>query len=111
MNGKKKKKLQRHCEEVYTDLEETKEVQEERIEYSKKKVNQQLTEEVRNAEITVDLVLQARAILSDSKVVNGPEDAIVSEVVKRLPMEKNTTAKCFQERFMGQMDHQARGRW
>ena len=42
----------------------------------KKKGNQQFTEDGRNAEITVDLVLQARAKLSDNKVI-GPEDAIV----------------------------------
>ena len=77
-----------HCEEVYTDQEETKEAQESRIEHFKKKGNQQFTEEGRNAEIKVDLVLQARAKLSDNKV-NGPEDAIVSEMIKKLPMEKS----------------------
>ena len=80
-----KKNFKRHCEEVYTDLEETKDVQEERIEYFKKKGNQQLTEEGHNAEITVDLVLQARAKLSDNKV-NGPVDVIVSEMIIRLPI-------------------------
>ena len=75
------KELQRHCEEMYTDQEETKEVQENRIEYFKKKGEQQFTEEGRTAEITVDLVLQARAKMSDNKV-NGPEDAIVSEMIK-----------------------------
>ena len=95
------KELQRHCEEVYTDMEETKEEQENRIEYFWKKGNQQFTEDGRNAEITVDLVLQARAKLSENKV-NGPEDAIVSEMIKRLPMEKiYTIMRCFQERFMG----------
>ena len=64
------KELQRHCEEVHTDMEQTKEEQEKRIEYFKKKGNQQFTEEGRNAEITADLVLQARAKLSDNKV-NG----------------------------------------
>ena len=39
---------------MYTDLEATKEAQEIRIEYFKKKGNQQFTEEGRNAEITVD---------------------------------------------------------
>ena len=82
------KELQRHCEEVYTDKEQTKEEQENRTEYSKKKGNQQFTEEGRNAEITADLVLQPRAKLSDNKV-NGPEDAIVSEMIKRLPNGKD----------------------
>ena len=52
----------------------------------------------------MDLVLQARAKLSDNKV-NGPEDAIVSEMITKLPMEKiYIIARCFQERFMGQME-------
>ena len=98
------KELQRHCEEVYTDMEETKEEQENRIEYFWKKGNQQFTEDGRNAEITVDLVLQTRANLSENKV-NAPEDAIVSEMIKRLPMEKiYTITRCFQERFMGMME-------
>ena len=43
------KELQRHCEELYTDQEETKEVQENRIEYFKKRGDQQFTEEGRTA--------------------------------------------------------------
>ena len=42
----------RHCDEVYTDLEETIEEQENRIEDFWKKGNQQPTEDV--AEITMD---------------------------------------------------------
>ena len=58
----------------------------------------QFTVEGRTAEITVDLVLQARATMSDNKV-NGPEDAIVSEMIKQLPWEEiYTITKCFQER-------------
>ena len=85
-------------------MEDTKEVQEKRIEYFRQEGNQQFTEEGRNAEITVDLVLQARARLSEKKV-NRPEDAIVSEMIKKLSMEKIYTAtRCFQERFLGQME-------
>ena len=89
---------------MYTDQEEAEEAQESRSEYFKKKGNQQFTEEERSAEITIDLVLQARANLSGNKV-HGPEDAIVREMIKKLPMEKiYTIARCFQERFMGQME-------
>ena len=44
--------------------------------------------------------------MSENKV-NGPEDAIVSDMIKRLPMEKIYTffARCFQERFMGMMEY------
>ena len=74
------------------------------IEFFRKKGNQQFTEEGRNAEITVDLVLQARVSLSENKV-NRPEDAIVSEMIKKLPMEKiYTFMRWFQERFMGMME-------
>ena len=46
------------------------------------------------------------AKLSDNKV-NGPEEAIVSEMIKRFTMDKiYTITKCFQERFMGQMESQ-----
>ena len=52
----------------------------------------------------MDLVLQARAKLSDNKV-NGREDAFVSEMIKQLTLARiYTIAKCFQERFMGQME-------
>ena len=34
-------------------------------------------------------------------MVNGPEDTVLSEMIKFWPLEKNCTlAKCFQERFM-----------
>ena len=89
------------CEEVYTDMEETKEDKENRIEYFwKKEGNQQFTEDGRNAEITVDVVLQARAKVSENKV-NGPEDAIVSEMIKRLPMEKIYTITGCPKTFHG----------
>ena len=98
------RELQRHCEEVYTDQEETREVQENRVEYFKKKGNQQFIVDGRKAEITVDFVLQARAKMSDNKV-NGPEDTAVSEMIKQLPLERvYINKKCFQERFMGQME-------
>ena len=83
------KELQRHCEEVYIDQEETKEAQESRIEYFKIKGNHLFTVDWRSTEITVvDLVLQARAKLSGNKI-NGPEDAIVSEMIKRLRHGEN----------------------
>ena len=37
--------------------------------------------------------------------VHGLEDAFVSEMIKKLPLEKiYVTTRCFQERFMGQVD-------
>ena len=71
---------------------------------AKKQGDKQFTLEERSAEITVDLVLQARAKMCDNKV-NGPEDAVVSDMIKQLPLEKiYTDTKCFQDRFVGQMD-------
>ena len=77
------RELQRHCEEVDTDQEETREAQEKRIEYFRKAGDQHFTDDGRGAEITVDLVLQARAKMADNKV-NGPEDTVVSEMIKQL---------------------------
>ena len=89
---------------MYTDQEETREVRENRIEYFKKKGDQQFTADGRKAEVTVDLFLQVRAKMADNKV-NGPEDAVVSEMIKEVPLEKiYTITRCFQERFMGQME-------
>ena len=64
------------------DPEETKEMQEGRIEYFKRKGDQQFTKNGRRAQITIDLVLQARAKMSENRV-NGPEDAVVSEITSR----------------------------
>ena len=95
---------QRHCEEVHMDPEESQEVQEGTIEYFKRKGDQQLTKEGRGAEITIDMVLETRAKMSDTKV-NGPEDAAVIEMIKQLLQEKiYITTKRFQECFMGQME-------
>ena len=89
------RELQRHCEEVYTDREKTREVQEKKIEYFKKKGDRQFTMDGRQAEVTVDLVLRAWTKMSDNRI-SGPEDAMVSEMVKILPLEKFcTTTRCF----------------
>ena len=55
---------------------------------SKRKGDQQFTVDGRTAEITVDLLLQARAQMCDSKL-NGPGDAVVSEMIKQLALEKS----------------------
>ena len=88
---------------MYTD-QEPKDVQEDRIEHFKKIGDQQLTVDGRNAEITVDMVLQARNKMSDSEV-NGPEDAVVSEMIEILLVKKILIiTRCFQERFKSLME-------
>ena len=58
------------------------------------------TEDGRVAQITIDLVLQARAKMAENKV-NGPEDSIASEVIKQLPQENFLEiTRCFQDRCM-----------
>ena len=48
--------------------------------------------------------MQAMEKMSENKV-NGPEEAVVSEMSKQLPQgEIHIITKCFQERFMGQME-------
>ena len=87
--------------EVHIDKEETKGFQQNRFDYFTRKGDQYFAEGGRIAEITVDPVLQRRARMSNNKV-NGPDDAIVSEMIKTLPKEKvYTTTRCFQERVMG----------
>ena len=47
----------------------------------KVKGDPRLTDDWRGAGITIDLVMQARAKMSENQV-NGPEDAVVSEMIK-----------------------------
>ena len=89
---------------MYTDKEETNEIKEDRIEYFWKEGNQQFTKEGRNAEITVDLVLQARAKSSKNEV-NGNEDAIVSEMIKKVAQgEDPHHSEVFSRTIYGQME-------
>ena len=46
------------------------------------------TDDGRGADTTVDLVLQATTKMFVNKV-DGPEDAVVSEMIKRLPLERS----------------------
>ena len=71
-----KEELQRHCEEVYEDVEATIEKQEDRIKEYKTKGNRHITEEGRFPEFTIDLVLQARAKMPEG--LNG--------MVQRIPL-------------------------
>ena len=64
--------LQRHCEECI------------QIPMRQRRCNQHIADEESLAEITIDLVLQARAQMSENNV-SGPEDAVVSEMIKQLP--------------------------
>ena len=53
---------------MYTDQDETRELQEKIEDFEKKKKNRHVMEDGRGAEIIVDLVLQARAKMSENKV-------------------------------------------
>ena len=71
------KERQRHCEEVYTDQHDTREVQEQIIEYFKKKGDRQFTDDEKRAEITVDLVLRG------SKFVGDCETGVLAKTRRR----------------------------
>ena len=74
------------------------EEQEKRIMKYKKSGENHFTEERSVPEITIELVLQARAKMADNKV-NGPEDSTVSEMIKQPPQEKKyEITRCFQDR-------------
>ena len=75
--GEWNKELQRHC---------TKEVQEIIIEYFRRKGDQQFMMNGRGAEITIDLVLAGPCKNVGDKI-NGPEDDVVSDMIKQLPQE------------------------
>ena len=84
-----RKELERHCGEVYVVGGDDRGAEaEDRMVHREKKV-EHFTEQGRVAEISVDLELQAKALLSDDKV-RGPEDSVVSEMIKQLPLQKLT---------------------
>ena len=75
-----------------------------KTELNTSKGDQQFTVDGRRAEITVDLVLQARAKMADNSV-NGLEGRVVSEMIKQCLLEKiSIITRCFQECFMGLME-------
>ena len=79
-----KRNLQRHCGEVYTDQKETKE--------DSRKQNRILQKD--DQQFTVE-EMQIRAKMSDNKI-NAPGDATVSEMIKRMSLEKiYSIAECF----------------
>ena len=57
------------------------------MEYFKRTGDQHFMKNGRGAEITVVLVQQARAKMSENKV-NRPEDAVLCEMIKQLAQEK-----------------------
>ena len=91
------------------DPERIKEVQDGRVEFFKRKEDLQFTKNGRGAEITIDLVLQARATMSENRV-NGPEDAVVSETIKQLFQEKFLHHRSTSRTVSGRWRHQVHGR-
>ena len=83
-----RKELERHCGELYVVGGDDRGADAEDRMVHRKKV-EHFTEQGRVAEISVDLELQAKTLLSDNKV-SGPEDSVVSEMIKQLPLEKIT---------------------
>ena len=75
-NGKKNRGIVKR----YTRIRERREkCRKKESNVRRRKGTSSFTMDGRQAEITVDLVLQARATMSDKKV-NGPEDGVVSEM-------------------------------
>ena len=63
--------------------------------------NKHFSEDGRKVEITVDIVLMAKAHIAESKV-NGPEDTVVAEMIHRLLAQKVYSIQTHvQDRFMG----------
>ena len=79
-----KEELHKHCEETYEDIEKTFEMEEDGVKKYRTYGDRHFTEDRGVAEITVDLVLQAMAKMVEERV-NGPEDSIVTEMIKQFP--------------------------
>ena len=81
---------------------ETSQKQTERISQFKTQGDRQLAEEGRIEEITIDMVLRAQARMAEEQV-SGPEDSVVTAIVKEFPQEKilEITKKNCQKRFKG----------
>ena len=79
---------QRHCEQVFQDPEETKEVQEGRIEYFKRKGEQQITMCGRGAEITIDMVLEA---VQKCRITKSTD--------QKTPLQATSSNSCFKRSY------------
>ena len=87
-------------------LTQMKQEKSKRIEY----FNRYFVEDGRGAEITVYSVLQAMTKMSEHKV-NGPEDAVVTEITKKLLLvEICTITKCLRNDSWAWSKHRVRGR-
>ena len=84
-----RKELQRPWREVHVDRRRRSRSRGRGSHGTPKKGSNSLPKQGRVAEISVDLELQAKALLSDNEV-SGPEDSVVSELIKQLPLENFT---------------------
>ena len=80
-----------------------------RIESLPEKGDQQFTVDGRNAEITVDLVLQTRAKMSENKV-NGPDDAVLDDQAFAVGEDLHNYGVLPRTFFWVRWMHPARGR-
>ena len=81
---------------MHTDPEGTREVQQKRIECCNKERRSAFHGRQKRSRDN-----EARVKMSENKV-NGLEDAVASEMIRQLHLEKiYTLTKCFQERFTG----------
>ena len=89
--------LQRHCEEVYMDPEETKEVPEGRIQFFKRKGDQQFTKDGRSLAVPCRNVAKQGQRTRRCRCKRDDQAELLQEQIFFI-------TKCFQKRFMGQME-------
>ena len=96
-----KEELHKHCQELYVDVHETIEKQEDRIKKCKTDGDRHFAGEGIISINSIDLVLEVCAKMAEESV-NGSEDSIVTEMIKRFPQkQQHENTRCFQDRFMG----------
>ena len=95
-----KEELHKHCQELYVDVHETIEKQEDRIKKYKTDGDRHFAGERRISINSIDLVLEASAKMAEESV-KGSEDSIVTEMINGSPQkQQHQNPRCFQDRLM-----------
>ena len=91
-----------HCQNFYDDIEETREVQAERVRRQRTSGDRRVALQEREVTITEDRVLRARGRVPRNKA-NGPADRLETEMLQCLPTETAyEVTHWFDKRFKGE---------
>ena len=100
-----KKELQRHCDEVYVDPEESIKVQKRRESSTSKKIQANILREMGEMPKSQEIWSDKHGQKMLENKANGPEDATASEMMEQLPQEKfSPPHNTFKTRYVGLVD-------